>query len=302
VRLNDDLDPLDRGLRNQCEIFAELAGHLVASKLPYGDTLHQVRRTRPLDPAAELVMTMLPPQTFTCERLVVTATLEPAYSVGGDAYDYAVDADSAKVMILDAMGRGMYAAMTSAVALAAMRSARRDGHGLYSMARAADEVILGQFQDGRFVTGFLMDLDLGTGTLRYLNAGHWPAVILRQGKFVRLLDRGRRLPLGMDDPLIEIAEERLEPGDAVLLYTDGITEARDPDGEQFGLHRLTDLAERHAAEGLPAPEKLRRLSHSVIEHLGGPAHDDATLMLLEWSAVAARKTLSITSVRDGESR
>src|SRR5215211_2150654 len=91
MRLGEDHDPFRAELREQCEIFAGLLGHLMASKLPYGDLLHQVRRTRPATAASELVMTLLPPLTFTSERMIVTATLEPSYEVGGDAFDYAVD-------------------------------------------------------------------------------------------------------------------------------------------------------------------------------------------------------------------
>jgi sigma-B regulation protein RsbU (phosphoserine phosphatase) len=299
VRLREDRDPFEDGLREQCEIFAGLLGHLIASKLPYGDLLHQVRRTRPATPASELVMKLLPPLTFTCDRMVITATLEPSYEVGGDAFDYAVDESFARLMILDAMGRGMYASLTCAAALSATRSARRDYGDLYAMARAADQVLLEQFTGTRFVTGLLAELDLDTGLLRYLNAGHPPALVLRRGKLVHLLEGGRRLPLGLHDASIQVAEEQLEPGDDLLFYTDGITEAHPPGGEQFGLERLVDLAERHALEEIPAPEKLRRLSQSVITHQNGPPTDDATLMLLEWSAAAAHRAASITVTKEG---
>ena len=79
----------------------------------------------------------------------------------------------------------------------------------------------------------------------------------------------------------------MEPGDRLLLHTDGVTEARAAAGEMFGLSRLADLAERHIGSGLPAVETLRRLSHAVTEHQGGQHQDDATLILVEWSAAAA---------------
>ena len=296
--LQDGLDPFESGLREQCEIFAGLVGHLIASKLPYGDRLQQVRRTRPASPAAELVMALLPPLTFTCEEMVISATLEPCYDVGGDAFDYAVDASLVRLMILDAMGRGMYAGLTCAAALSAMRSARRDNAELDAMARAADEVLVAQFGRARFVTGVLAELDLESGVLRYVNAGHPPPLVLRHGKLVRQLDGGRRLPLGLGADTVAVAEERLEPGDELLLYTDGITEAHAAGGEQFGEDRLVDLAERNATDGIPAPERLRRLSHSVMRHQNGPPGDDATLMLLEWSAAAARRATAITAAKE----
>jgi hypothetical protein len=282
----------------QCELLAGLMGHLIAGKLPYGDVLHQVRRTGPVSPAAELLMKLVPPLTFSCDRMVISALLEPCYEVGGDAFDYAVDGPIARMAILDAMGRGMRAGLTCAIALAATRAARRDGQGLYAMARAADQAIIGQFKDVRFVTALLAELDLDTGQLRYVNAGHPPGLVLRRGKVVRTLGSGRRMPLGVDDPSINVAEERLEPGDNLLLYTDGITEARAPDGDLFGVDRLVDLTERHAVEGLPAPEKLRRLAHSVVAHQAGSVKDDATLMLLEWSTTAALRGVSMTALRE----
>jgi sigma-B regulation protein RsbU (phosphoserine phosphatase) len=70
----------------------------------------------------------------------------------------------------------------------------------------------------------------------------------------------------------------------VLLYTDGVTEARTEDGEQFGLDRLVDLLEREAASGRTAEELLRRLVRAVLEHQGGGLRDDATLLLVHWTA------------------
>lgn len=106
------------------------------------------------------------------------------------------------------MGRGLKAGLTCAVALAALRAVRRDGHGLYDMARAVDAALLEQFHDMRFVTGVLAELNLDTGHLRYINAGHPPPLLLRHGRAVRALTGGRRMPMGIDDCTIEVAEGR----------------------------------------------------------------------------------------------
>jgi phosphoserine phosphatase RsbU/P len=175
-------------------------------------------------------------------------------------------------------------------ALAALRTARRDGQDLSAMADAADTALTEQFTDVRFVTGVFVDLNTVTGTVRYLNAGHPRPLLLRRGKAVRQLMGGRRLPLGLGRGLGDAGEEHLEPGDRILLFTDGVVEAQDPDGVLFGVDRLVDLAERGAAAGLPGPETLRRLTHTVLEHQHGAARDDATLVLLEWSEEAAART------------
>jgi phosphoserine phosphatase RsbU/P len=277
-------------LREFCEILVGLVGHLLTVKLPYGDSIEQVRRTQPMTPAAELLLASLPPLTFSCHRLVVSAVLEPSYDVGGDAYDYAVDGATAQFMVLDAMGRGMRAALTCVVAMAAMRTARREDRGLHAIARAGDLALDEHFGDQRFITGVLGELEMDTGRLRYINAGHPAPLLLRNGKAVRALTNGRRMPLGLDDSVVDVAEEILEPGDRLLLYTDGVVEARDSAGELFGTDRLVDLAERSAVAALPAPETLRRLAHSVMEHQGGLPTDDATILLVEWSEKAAERT------------
>jgi phosphoserine phosphatase RsbU/P len=170
------------------------------------------------------------------------------------------------------------------VAMVSIRAARRAGHGLYAQVAAADAALLEQFgADARFVTAIVAELNLDTGTLSYVNAGHPAPLLLRNSKFVKELGGGRRTPLGIRHTDPQIGEEILEPGDRLLLYTDGITEARDADGEMFGTGRLIEHAERHATEGLPAPETLRRLAHAVAAHHDGPATDDATLLLAHWS-------------------
>jgi serine phosphatase RsbU (regulator of sigma subunit) len=250
-----------------------------------------MRRTQPMSAASELLWTLLQPLTIATEQLTIAAILQPCYAVGGDGYDYAIEGSVAQVAVLDAVGSDLTAGLATAVALAAMRAARRNGSDLSAQARAVDAALFQEFPDARFVTAFLAELNLDTGALRYINAGHPPPVVLRDGAEVaRITGRGR-MPLGLDDPDVTVGEHRLQRGDRLLLYTDGITEARDANGEQFGLERLVELAEHHAAGGLPVPETLRRLSHAVIEHQHGPPTDDATLLLIEWSSAAANRTV-----------
>jgi phosphoserine phosphatase RsbU/P len=290
------LDPgVDTGdlLRRRCETMAGLVGHLITVTAPKGDFLYQVRRARPMSNGAELLSQMLPPLTASCERLTISAILEPRYEVGGDGFDYAIDGPHAHMMIFDGVGHGLKAGLAYTVALVAIRAARRAGQGLYAQARAADAALLEQFgAEARFVTAILTELNMDTGVLRYINAGHPAPLLLRDGKFVRELPGGRRTPLGIPrNADMQIGEQTLQPGDWLLLYTDGIIEARDDDGDMFGTRRLIEHAERHAAASLPTPETLRRLAHAVATHHNGPAVDDATLLLAEWSPAAVRRTL-----------
>jgi serine phosphatase RsbU (regulator of sigma subunit) len=114
-------------------------------------------------------------------------------------------------------------------------------------------------------------------------AGHPRPLLLRGRKIVAELSCDSSLPFGLGDSAPEPGIEQLEPDDVVLLYTDGVTEARTADGEQFGLERLADLLEREAASGRTAGELLRRLVRSVLDHQAGGLRDDATLLLVQWT-------------------
>ncbi|MET0418551.1 MAG: PP2C family protein-serine/threonine phosphatase [Actinoplanes sp.] len=298
--LPGDADPGDPDWHARCEMLAGLAGHLIATKLAHGDILHVTRRSQPMTTAAELMWKVMPPLTSSHERLAVSAILQPCYDIGGDGFDYAIDGDHAQLIIWDAMGRGLSAALAGSVAVSAIRAARRAGAGLEAQARAADDDLAEQFGPTgqvRFVTALLIDVDLETGRLRYLNAGHPPALLLRDRRLIGQLGGGRRMPLGVADNADDgVAEDVLQPGDRLLLHTDGVTEARAHDGTRFGLERLLALAEEGEQAGLPAPETLRRLALAIAAHQDGPPKDDATLMLMHWSRAAAMRTVTVPPV------
>ncbi|UWZ36344.1 serine/threonine-protein phosphatase [Dactylosporangium roseum] len=296
-RLPEGMHAEDEAVRWHCELIAGLFGHLVTTKLPYGDALQSVRRTELMSTAGELLWQMLPPLTFTSDRMTISAILEPCYDVGGDGFDYAADRSTAHVVILDAAGRGLRAGLACTVALAAIRAARRAGGDIEAQADAADTALAEQFTDARFVTAVIAELDLDSGRLRYLNAGHPPPLVLRGGGLHGVLSGGRRMPLGLSATALGAgdfgrpATATLQHEDRLLLYTDGIIEAPGPGGEPFGVERLVAFAVRHQAQGLPTPETLRRLCHAVLDHQGRPPRDDASLLLLEWSDTTLERNL-----------
>jgi serine phosphatase RsbU (regulator of sigma subunit) len=282
VELDANQQLHDPALRQQCEWLATLLAHLISLSARYGDRLDARRRTQPRSSAAELLWTLVPPTTAAVPGITVAAAIEPSHLAGGDAFDYALSAGTAHLALFDAMGHDFTAALIAGTALAGSRAARRDGGDLSDQVRVIDRLIADNFRAGSFATGILAELDLATGILRYLCAGHPPPLLLRNGKVVKRLRAGRRLPLGLADATGVIAEEQLEPGDQLIFHTDGVTDARDSDGTIFGDQRLTDFLEREAAGDQPPPETVRRLVHAVLDHHHGRLTDDASLLLARW--------------------
>ena len=266
---------------------ASLAAGLVVSKSVFGDHLVLARRLRDTDLAAEMRWSMLPPLTFTNDRVAVAGMLEPAYEIAGDAFDYAVNGDVTHVAIVDAMGHGLEASRMANLAVGSYRHSRRHGLDLVETFTAMDAVVADQFGLERFVTGQLARLDLGTGHLRWVNAGHPRPLLLRGGRPIEDLHCETSLPLGLGSVPAEVAEVALEPGDSVLFLTDGVIEARSPDGDLFGRSRLSRLWAEVSASGDVPAEIMRRLCHAVLDHQKGRLQDDATLLLLVWSGPVA---------------
>ncbi|EHY91193.1 PP2C family protein-serine/threonine phosphatase [Saccharomonospora azurea] len=288
--LPPDLSPQDSDVRDRCLSLASLLGHIVATKFAYGDTLHVARRTTPFTRDAELLWQLLPPLTFASEDLVISVVLEPHQRVGGDAFDYAVDEDVAFCALFDSVGHDMQSGLTTAVTLAAIRNARRSGvRDLRALAREADATIIENRPAGaRYVTAILSWLDVTTGELTYLLAGHPPPLLLRANAALKVLETRPRIPLGVSRAPADgiLGREQLEPGDRVLFFTDGITEARDREGRLFGVDRLVEFVEHDSAANLAAPETLRRVMRAVLDHQRGRMDDDATLLMLDWRALA----------------
>ena len=283
---------------------AALAGMIIGTKGGYSDTYPQVQRSRRMALQAELVWALLPPLTFATERVLVCGTLEPAYEAGGDAFDYALLGDHMHVSIFDAIGHNLTAGLLASVSLASCRSTRRAGGSLTDIAAGADQAIARQFGEARFVTALLCDLDLTSGLLSWVPCGHPPPLLVRGNRTVRELDRRPQPPLGLaclpglqgegtnddEEPALPCTE-RLEPGDRVILYTDGVTEGRATDGTPFGLRRLADFIIGQSAMGLPAAETMRRLNHAIVDYQDGRLRDDATAVLVEWEPDHVRPRL-----------
>ncbi|GGP45035.1 hypothetical protein GCM10010214_17470 [Streptomyces abikoensis] len=277
---------LDGMRMRRSRMLAHLFAMLITSKRAYSDWLAARTRVTPMRLPAEMLRAFLPSHTIGSSKCVSTAVLEPAYEIAGDAFDHAVVKDILHTMIIDSMGHDVSAGLTTSVAMAAARNARRGGGDLADIVGSVDQA-LAQWLPDHFCTGVLCRLDAATGVLRWVNCGHPPPLLIRAERVLEgALDSPPQPPIGLIGQLAPAArhvhETTLEPGDCVLLYTDGVVEARDDDGAEFGLARFTDFIIRSSAAGQLPAEVLRLLIHAILDYQRNHLRDDATILLFEW--------------------
>ncbi|MFB7781935.1 PP2C family protein-serine/threonine phosphatase [Streptomyces vinaceus] len=273
------------GLLESSQALADLATLLIMSKAPYMDLLVERERSRPMSVQAELVWAFLPPRTIGTDAVTSSAVLEPAYDIGGDAFDHNLTDGILHLTLLDAMGHDLASGGAGATGIAACRATRRSGGSLPDIGTTIDRT-LDRWIPGRLMTAVIANLDTASGQFTWINCGHPPPLLIRDGHVLpQVLTRRPQLPLGLGfhtETAPVLHHERLQPGDRILFYSDGVTEARAPDGSLFGDQRLADTIIRATATGHTAPEALRRLIQNLLSHQGNQLRDDATILLTEW--------------------
>ncbi|MHB1777181.1 MAG: PP2C family protein-serine/threonine phosphatase [Acidimicrobiales bacterium] len=264
---------------------ADAVASAVVLARPYTDLFDRGRRARDLTLAAEMQWDLLVPGDYRSPRFCLAAKLEPAYEIGGDHYDYAVEPDRLTLAIIDGMGHGLPAAILSSLATAAMRNTRRNGGAIEEQAASVNAAIAAHLGPEAFATGLLVEVDLVTGAACAVNAGHPPAIRLRGGRVVEH-ELAPQLPFGMfADVTYTTTGFDLAPGDRVILASDGIAEATDPSGAAFGTSRLAELTV--ATAGDQPVDVVRRVIADVVRHRSTNLADDATVVCLDWMPDAA---------------
>ncbi|WP_329162065.1 SpoIIE family protein phosphatase [Streptomyces sp. NBC_01717] len=265
-----------------------LVADMLVTKGAYTDQFSRARRREPMSVSAEIQWSLLPPMSMSVPQVEVAGILEPAYRIAGDSFDYALNDNILHVAVIDAMGHGLDAATMATVAIGAYRHARRVFVSLAEKYALMDDAISRQFGPDHFVTAQLMHVNIATGEMQLVNAGHPAPLLIRDGRVVQQLESATTLPVGFGGEEPRIREHTLQQGDRVLCYTDGIIEEHVNNGEQFGEERLIRCVNRlgeEPSQGLRAD--LRRLSHTLKWERRGCTSDDATLFMIEWHGGAA---------------
>ncbi len=231
--------------------------------------------------AREIQQSLLPKSDPIIEGMELTGLSLPAKQVGGDYYDFIqIDDNHLGLAIADVSGKGTPAALLMANLQACLRGQALTNRSVKDTV-AQSNFMLSRFMDaGKFITLFYGILDLKDKTFTYTNAGHNLPFLLHPGGDLKTLEKGG-LILGISDrSAYEEEAVQLSPGDLLLLYTDGITEATNEKGEMYEKERLLQLLKSNLS--LSVKDLSRRIVDSVVAFQGtGPQEDDITLLLLK---------------------
>jgi len=230
--------------------------------------------------ALQIQRSLLPAEIPQIEGIEVVARWRPAREVSGDYYDVLrLDDHRLAVCIGDVVGKGMPAALLMSSLQAAVKAVATDEADPVTVCSQVRTVVTSNLQGGKFVTFFFAIVDGASKRLTYTNCGHNQPVLVREnGDAVRLGQGGPAFARLMRDLPYKQEQLDLDPGDRLVLFTDGVSEAEDRSGEQFGEERLESLVVEH--RGASATDLEQILTDVVVEHADGELQDDLTLVVL----------------------
>jgi serine phosphatase RsbU (regulator of sigma subunit) len=254
---------------------AHATAYIVIANDRFTDLYTWRRRSRSVTLAAEIQYQLLPP-SLACEaaQFALAGNLEPSERISGDTFDYCLDRENLHLAMTDSMGHDVNAALAATILINALRNARRKNFGLVEQARHAD-LILAEQTDCH-ATGQLLRIGLRTGQACLINAGHPLPLLVRAGVVGELACEVDQ-PFGVRELApgsFRLQKVQLQPGDRLVMLTDGMLERQAED---------VDLASLVAETRKLRPrEASLMLTQAVLDAAAGHLEDDATVMCLDW--------------------
>ncbi len=264
---------------------AEQMGAIIDNFSMHRELIMRERVARELEIAAEIQESLLPKTVPEMDDLSIAVSTMPAYEVGGDFYDFIRTGENQiTIAVGDVAGKGIPAAMFTSMVRTMLKVETFHSQEPHIIIKRVNEILYQDLSQAElFVTAFMATFDTKNNVLMYANAGHTPGIIYHaQSKTSRLL-KATSLPIGvLGDDYKTTQYVHLAPGDTLVLYSDGITEAKNPQGERFGLQRVQHLIHQHADKS-PSILKQIILTHLADFQQEALATDDVTLVVIKFS-------------------
>ncbi len=255
----------------------------ITSAFDFDDRPWTTIRTREMSLAAEIQATLVPPHSCRGRGFAVSAAVEPAYETGGDIFEYTFYEDRLFLAVLDAMGHGLGASILASLATAALRRARREGNTLTEVLGHVDAAVRAQYDGSAYVSAIVAEIDVSSGRGHWVSAGHLPPLVVN-GNGVHELTVEPSLPLGMwitgeeSNADLPVSELQLDPGESLVLYSDGIVEnLMETSEDSVGDDRFREVVRTHAS--LFTHRSARDVVEELMVLTGPVLRDDATLMV-----------------------
>ena len=264
--------------------------HLLATLRHEIETGRERRREdaaarREMAEALRIQQRLLPEDVPQVDGWELAVSWQPASGVGGDCFDaIRFNRSRLALTIADVVGKGIPAALLMSNLQAAVRAFASPSAEPRSLCRQVNRILCGNIGEGRFISFVYCVLDAEDGTLTYTNAGHYRPMLVREDGGVERLASGGPVIGVLPDAPYDQGSVATGPGDRLVLFTDGLTEARDSSDAEFGEGRLLDAAVRHRTCSAPALQA--RLIDEVATFTGGRLQDDATLIVLAADSTA----------------
>ncbi|HWR83284.1 MAG TPA: PP2C family protein-serine/threonine phosphatase, partial [Candidatus Deferrimicrobium sp.] len=245
------------------------------------ESLERLRLQEEVTMARQIQLDLLPSAPPTTEAFVISAQSTPSRTVGGDFYDFiTVSEKRLAVVIADASGKGMPAALMIAQIQAMVRSEVNNGSPISAMLKNVNKQILRSTSAEKFATLFYGELDTADARFCYANAGHnYPILVRRSGQVELLKDGG---PVIGAFPHMEYKSStvQLEPEDILFLFTDGLSEALNAEDHEYGEQRISDMLVRHRNKG--PQEIVNEILNDMYTHdPSDPPRDDTTIIAIK---------------------
>jgi sigma-B regulation protein RsbU (phosphoserine phosphatase) len=277
-------DELNAYSKDDLEVLMLLASQvaiIIEKVMLHEQLIEKQRLETQLEVARQVQLELLPARDPQLEGFDISAYNFPTEEVSGDYYDWVrIYDDQIGIVIADVSGKGVPAALLMAFLRASLRAATHIGYAPHISMSKVNYLLWESIERNQFVTSFYGILDASNRTLAYSNAGHNPPVLVDRDGEAHFEERGG-VPLGMfrDSRYYEYYLT-LEPGQVLVLYTDGATEAMNPAGEEYGRDRLVEAVRQ--CRHLGAREMIDFIHRDVIDWTDGlGAHDDVTFFIIK---------------------